>query len=220
MLKELIDKLKNKKRKLIDVQTYTEPVKEEVKIDISISKENNIFKVLVSEYIKISDYQEIMEVIDSYSVNDLISISVLWNSTRQKVNKGTYYIINDNLKLYNILINDELVIIDERIKKEEITDNKIISFNPHNNYYSYFSCKHDKIGSSYNTRYYAKNGTPLEKFELSNDEAFNEILALIRNLENIEDIDKIISIELLKNEILDDIRNKGLDSSKIKKKSK
>lgn len=77
----------------------------------------------ISDYITITDYVERMRQIDNLGLEKMVFNHVLWNSNKQKVNKGTYYVINTLNGIYNILINDELLIINERInKKKRIED--------------------------------------------------------------------------------------------------
>ena len=50
---------------------------------------------------------------EEYHILSSIYTSVLWNSSRQKVNKGTYYVIPISNCIYNILVGDEESIINE-----------------------------------------------------------------------------------------------------------
>lgn len=113
---------------------------------------------------------------EEYSILDLVSNSVLWNSTRQKVNKGIYYVITIDNRIYNILFTDEEIVINERIKilvdeqtqKENITRERDITFNINKNEYYYFSAKHDITGDTFYTKYYSKNKLySLGKLDLS-----------------------------------------------------
>ena len=68
----------------------------------------------LDDYYTIQDYVDKMKEIDGLEIDKLLNLSVLWNSERQRVNKGTYYIFKHKTYLYNILINDEVIAIDER----------------------------------------------------------------------------------------------------------
>ena len=61
MFRELIDKLKLKRQQLQkyntnDNITETKPIKEEKEIDIKVSKQGNIYKIEISDYISIIDF--------------------------------------------------------------------------------------------------------------------------------------------------------------------
>lgn len=219
MLRELIDKLKSKKKQLqsstINNKTIeTKPIEEESKFDISISSQNNIYKIEISDYISIGDYIKKMKSSDEFHILDLICNCVLWNSTNQKVNKGTYYVISIANRIYNILFTDEKIKIDERTKieideqaqKDNITEERVITYDINKNKYRYFSAKHDKTGDTYYTRYYDKNRLySLGVLDLSEEETYDEVNSVIYNLESIEGITNILDIELLKEHILKDL---------------
>lgn len=213
MLKELIKVLKIKKKQL-ENSLINDDIKEEPTFNINISKDNNIYKIEINDYISIIDYLERMKSIDNYNLVNLISNNVLWNANKQKVNKGIFYIILDNNKLYNILIQNEILIINERVKKEDITEEKIISFNKINNNYDYCKFKHDKTGNTFYTRYYIKDDFSLEKIAISKEEAFEDINSITYNLENIEEINNIINTKILKQHILEDLTIKKLERRK------
>lgn len=217
MFRELIDKLKTKKKKLQDYATNNEtienkPIEEQNDFEITISRENNISKIVISDYISIGDYVKKMESSDEFYILDLLCNCVLWNSRKQKVNKGTYYIISNGNRLYNILFTDEKLLIDERTRiefdeqaqKENITEERVIDINT--NEYYYFGAKHDKTGDTFYTRYYNKNRLfSMGTLDLSAKETYDEISSVIYNLEGINRIETIIDIEFLKKQVLEDL---------------
>lgn len=219
MLKELIDKLKAKKQQLNKLDTHNKNIENKVNekeklFDITITKQDNIYKLEISDFISAIDYMDRMKKIDEYGLLNILGNSVLWNSNKQKINKGTYFIIQTDNELYNILITNENIEIDERIKKEldeetgkeSITAEKNLALNINDCEYRYCSFRHDKTGSTYHTRYYNKNRAySLGALDLSIEESFEEINILINNLEKIEGIKNIIDINLIKKYVLDDI---------------
>lgn len=207
MLKELIYRLKLKKKQL--EKSVNDIQREKINADIFVSKDNNVIKMEISDYISISDY---VEKVKLYGILEKISNSVLWNSSKQLVNKGTYYIFTHNSRLYNILINGEELRIDERTKVNDVIEEKIIFYNNNTNDYRYTSFKHEQDGNTFFTKYYFKNGTPL--LELSKDEAYNDIYSIICNLETIKDIGNIISVDLLRRHILDDFDKENIQKKK------
>ncbi|MBP3635623.1 MAG: hypothetical protein J6J17_04150 [Bacilli bacterium] len=212
MFTEIINKLKKKKQELQNLNNM--PIEEKTTFDITIAKENNIYKMEISDYISIVDYVERTDLIDEFGVTDMISNGVLWNSKKQKVNKGIYYVLIVDGRLYNIFINGNDLAIDERTKINDITEERIIYFNTITSDYHYFSAKHDKTGSTFYTKYYSKNGFDFGKLKFSKEEAYEEINNVISNLESIEKIICLIDIDLLKTGILNDIGNESLQKKK------
>lgn len=216
MLIELINKLKFMKKQIqnytLNNNVETNIIQEKNNFEITISNENNIYKIEISDYITISDYINKMKSSEKYDILYFICNSVSWNNKKQKINKGTYYVIKNDNSIYNILFTDEKIKINERIKieldeqtkKENITQERSISFNINNNEYNYFSAKHDKNGDTFYTRYYDKNR--LYSFlELSEKETYDEINLTIYNLERIEGIENILDINMLKINILENL---------------
>lgn len=176
-------------------------------LNIKISENEGVFKVEISDYITIGEY---LEGIKQFDIENKLSNSVLWNSSRQCINKGKYFVFLHNGKLYNILINEELVIIEERSKKEEDVLERIIKFKTKDADYRYFSCMHDKNGSSYLTRYYSKNGTNLINLELSSEEFSDDVTAMFANLEGSKDIEDIMDIDMVRRQIFEDLNKKQI----------
>ena len=216
MFKELIDKLKAKKIQIQNCRTDNNVMEtksiEQNRFDITISNHNNISKIEISDYIPIEDYVKITKSSDKYHILDSLCNCVLWNSNKQKVNKGTYYVITIDNRIYNILFNGDKIIIDERTKieldeptqKENITQERVITININKNEFHYFSAKHDKTGNTFYTRYYNKNRLySLGALELHEEETYDEVNSVIHNLESIEGIENILDIELLKTNILE-----------------
>lgn len=230
MIRELINKLKSKKQQLQkyhtnnDAVVVTNPIEEEKEIDIKISKQDNIYKIEIDDYISIGDYIKKMESSEEYRILDFLCNCVLWNNDKQKVNKGTYYIIATDNRIYNILFTDEIIRIDERTKikldeqtqKENIIQERVITINTNTNEYHYYSAKHDKIGDTYYTRYYNKKRLfDLGILDLTQEETYEEINSVISNLETINDITNILDIGLFEEHILKDLVKK---TSQRKKK--
>lgn len=208
MFKELIDKFFRKK-KYVEERTKvifpeTDEVEEKIEFDINVSKAENIFMITVSDYITISDFVERMHVMNEDEVSEQLANAFLWNSGKQMVNKGTYYVIMHNGYLYNVFFGEECMGIDERIKVGENTHERIISLG-HNGDYSYTSFKHDKVGSTFYTMYYSKKGFPIPSLELSKEEAYQEISEVLSNIELVPGIEGIVDINQFRNTILDDL---------------
>jgi len=226
MLRELIDKLKSKKQQLQKHEASndvieTKQIEEEKEIDIKVSKQGNIYKIEISDYISIIDFVDKKNSSDEYKVLDLLCNYVLWNGSKQKVNKGIYYVINTSNCLYNILFTDDTIDIEERIKieldeqtqKENIIQDRAITFKFNKGQYNYFSAKHESNGNTYYTKYYNKNRAfKFGNLELTEEETYEEVKSVICNLENIKEIGTILDVEILKDNILEDL-------SKTKKKS-
>ena len=215
MFKKIFRK-NNKKKNNTQIQpNINRNINEESNFNINITKLNNIIKIEISDYISMIEFDDKIKSSDEYSVLDLLCTSVSWNNSRQKVNKGTYYIIIIDDCIYNILINDEKIKIDERTKialdkqaqKENIIVERLITFKINEEKYRYYTAKHEKNRNTYYTKYYDKNVTySLGVLDLSKEEAFNEMTEVFTNLEGIEGINNILDIELLKTYILEDLR--------------
>ena len=226
MFKILINNFKINKKQLqsftINNNIDTKSLEENSNFEITISSENNIYKIEISDYISIFDFVDKKNSSDEYSILDLLCICVLWNNKKQKVNKGTYYVITVDNRIYNILFTYEKIKIDEQFQieldeqtqKANITQERAISFNINKNEYHYFSAKHDKTGNTFYTRYYNKNKLyNLGALDLSEEETYDEISSIIHNLESIEGIETILDINLLKINILENL-NKNLKKRK------
>lgn len=200
MLKEWINKLKNKKQKLENLSNKLNVKIQEIEkfnFKINISNENDIYKIEISDYISLQAYCDRMDLIDKDNVDNLIFMSVLYNSEKRGVNSGTYFVFRKDNKIYNILINESQINIAERTLIAEEKEEKIISFPIDGSDYHYFKCKHDKIGSSYAIRYYAKNGTFVPKLELTREEFINDINTIISRLKDINGIEKIYDVDII-----------------------
>lgn len=218
MLRELIDKLKLKKQQLQKYKTnndVVETIEQEKEIDIKVSKKDNIFKIEISDYISIINFSDKRNSSDDYNILDMLCNCVLWNSDKQKVNKGTYYVIIIDNRIYNILFTDDKVKIDERIKKEideptqkkNIIQERVITYNINKNEYHYYSAKHESNGNTYYIKYYTKNRAyNLGKLDLTEEETYDEIKSVIYNLENIKGIETILDIEVLKENVLNNLK--------------
>jgi len=221
MFKELIDKLKLRKLWLENYKhnktvIQSDEINENKNIVINVTNEYDFYKIEIPYYISLEDYVNKMESGDEYNILDSLCNCVIYNSEKKKVNKGIYYVITNGNSLYNILLNDEKIIISERIKlaideetrKENITQERVITFYINNNKYNYFSAKHDSSRDTYYIKYYNKNrGYSLGELDLTEKETYEEILSVISNLEDIDKIDDILDINILKLYILDDLKN-------------
>lgn len=229
MFKELIDKLKQRRNKIQNYRTNNEKIKtgikvhEEKQVEIIVSSQNNITKIEIPDYVCIGDFVDKKNYGEEYKILDLLCNCVLWNSGKQKVNKGIYYVIIIDNRIYNILFTDDKIQIDERIKpifdevtnKENITQERVITYLPNQNKYRYYSAKHESDGNTYYTKYYNKNREySLGTLDLTEEETFEEVASVISNLESITGIETILDIELLKEQILNDLSKNSLQRKK------
>lgn len=228
MFKELIDKLKLRKLWLENYKhnktvIQSDEINENKNIVINVTNEYDFYKIEIPYYISLEDYVNKMESGDEYNILDSLCNCVIYNSEKKKVNKGIYYVITNGNSLYNILLNDEKIKISERIKlaidedtgKENITQERVITFYTNNNEYNYFSAKHDSSRDTYYTKYYNKNrGYSLGELDLNVKDTLEEISSVIYNMENINEVEKILDINILKLYILDDLKNECIQKKK------
>lgn len=205
MFSEMIDRLKAIKENLFNFKKNDESLqKKETTFDIKLTKNDGIFKLEISDYISVINYIERMELIDNYNVTPLLSTMVFWNSKKQKVNKGTYYIIEYDNIIYNILINDFNIYVDQKEKINGITEEKVIYYNSEDNTYYYSSLKHRENGSTFFTKFYNSSGVSLvPESMLSREEVFEDISLILCNLKKINGIEKIFDTSLFEKYILD-----------------
>lgn len=188
--------------------------KRESKIEISV--QDDLVKVEIKDYISLVQYEEeVKNVIDTDSLNK-ISFNIMWNSLQQKINKGIYYVLGNENYLYNVLITETTIEIDERIKSDGGTEERIIRFNTEDKSYRYSSLKHDKIGSTYYLKFYNKDGCKMKDFALDKEVAFHELETLLGNIEKFDSIWGIINIESLREYILGDFGVEFLGTGKKK----
>ena len=220
MLKELIEKLKRKKYQIQSYKSDNDDINtgikahEEKEVEIIVSSQNNITKIEIPDYVCIGDFVDKKNYGEEYKILDLLCNCVLWNSDKQKVNKGIYYVIIIDNRIYNILFTDEKIQIDERINpifdeitnKENITQERVITYLPNQNKYRYYSAKHESDGNTYYTKYYNKNRKySLGTLDLTEEETYEEVKSVIFNLEIINGIETILDIEFLKENVLKDL---------------
>ena len=197
---------------IVDEKTSTTETALKKDINIVVSEQNNIHKIEISDFISLWDYEEIKNSSSKYKALDKLCSFVLWNSSRQKVNKGTYYIINKDNILYNILFTDKEIIIDERTTKELDDYERYVIFsslgveqNGENRYFIQDRCL--EFNPSENMKYYSKDKkSTLETSRLKDDDAYDEINSIISNLEEIDEVKTILDINLLKDHILNGIK--------------
>lgn len=164
-------------------------------IDISISIQEDYDKVIVADYYTINEYIEKMKKIHGLDIDKSLNTSVVWNSKRQKVNKGTYFVFGINGHLYNILINDEIIKIDERHIVNKQTMNSVVTFYNNSPSWEYFTCMHDENGSTYDTKYCNSKGfATVKAFEMSRHEAVCNWVFITRELKNFKAIDEIVDM--------------------------
>jgi len=229
MLKDLIEKLKRKKHQIQSYKSDNDDINtgikvhEEKEVEINVSSQNNITKIEIPDYVCIGDFVDKKNYGEEYKILDLLCNCVLWNSDKQKVNKGIYYVILIDNRIYNILFTDDKIQIDERIKpifdevtnKESITQERVITYLPTQNKYRYYSAKHESDGNTYYTKYYNKNREySLGTLDLNEEETYNEVASVISNLETIPSIETILDIELLKEQILKDLKKDFLQKTR------
>ena len=190
MFKKLFKRKKPQNTQVNIIDTNTTEENKESSCEINISKNDEYYTITVNTYASINDFINNDDLI-------LISNNISWNNEHQKHNYGTYYIIKNNNEIYNILINDKIIKIDERIQFETYTHEKIITYDIKKNTFDYFQCKHDIHGSSYKTEYYnsEENGFFIKELELSKENVIIEINSIFNNLNKYNFIYKIFDID-------------------------
>ena len=178
--------------------------------EIKITKNGDIYRVEISDDLLIKEFVEKIKSDDKYQILTLISSNVLWNSIIQKIDKGVYYVMSKDNKIFNIAFADNGLKIDERISldediitgKKNIVEEKIITLDFENMNYYYFSGKHDSNGSTYYGKYYSKKKTShIQEFYFSAEECYDEISKIIFDL-NDYGISDVIDMEMIDKYVL------------------
>lgn len=210
MIRKWIDKLKNKKEELVEVSSRVESEeKKEKKVDIVIDTYKNFSRVYISDYVSILEYDERVKEMDPSGTYKNISMNILWNSGRQEVNKGTFFILlGDNFK-YNFLIDGEKIRIDERIKLEDESHERIFRFDFDSSKYKLTFFKHNSFGSTFYNMYYPPE-KHMEKFGLTREEAYREVKELLERVEQVENVIDLMDVNLIKDVVLSDLRPDGV----------
>lgn len=193
MIKEVIKTLRDKKDELLRCAP------------IIIEKGDNYFIMVVKDYMEVIPYSDIVDKIDPDKTSDNISFSLLWNTERQKINKGTFYVIWANDKKYNIWIDDADIKLDERIDVGEEKHERILSVNKKTKKFHFTFFKHDEIGSTFYTMYYHMGNVLIPSMNFSKEEAKREIGELLASFSSVEDIDAILEIDEIKEIILNEL---------------
>lgn len=214
MLKEILIKLKQliqKKQTPLLEEQDSFPInpafeEEEEEFTLTTSKEDNIYKVEISDYIKIMNYVKRFKENDPYNLYDSISNNILWNSDKQRANKGTYFVIYEENRLYNILFQDDKIEIDERTRYENgYTDEKILKYYPETKMYKYCILKHDAHGSTYLVKFYDKKEIETKFFRYPYEDAYKDITDLMANLQTIPNIDRVLNINMFLEDVVRDM---------------
>lgn len=209
MFSKLIDKIKLRNRKMALVARCNEDVQKDeelpLEMKISVAYDNDVYKIEIDDYMSISEYFEQMAIADTWGVNEHIGNSVLWNSRKQKINKGIIYVVLVDNRTYNFLLKDDEVIVDERINVDGDITERVVSYYSECDDYDFVKYKHDKTGDTYYTMYYSKNGFSLKTLEFSKEEAFREIAGEISRVDDISGIRSIIDVDSLRQVILSDL---------------
>lgn len=166
--------------------------------------ENNMQVIQIEDYISIEDYFNL-----SSGVNlDDVTFNILWNSEKQCINKGFLFVFRYSEKLYNILIDDGSVHIDERTKVCSITEERFLRVDYLKDDYSYSLLKHDENGSTFYTMYYSKNPAFVFGLDFTPKEAYEEIQRVIETLKEVSGIENIISTDKINEVVLSDIKER------------
>ena len=172
-------------------------------VKIVCSKEDLYYKMTISDETSLFDYISKTDAVDKYKVSDMISNSILWNNATQKVNKGTYYAVSNGNKLYNILMNDTIISLDERILLPDNTViEKIIHYNKETLGFTFYKERHDSTGSTHDVMEYDRDELVESGDIYRVYEAFNEIGEVLKSATYIQGISRIMDIDGLMINIL------------------
>lgn len=172
--------------------------------NIKLFYNDNISSLEICDYLSANDFLVKKKIIDSDNrVN--ISTNILWNTDRQCVDKGVYYVIFHNDMVYNILVNDEYIKIDEMTKVNDGSIENILTVYKEDNHYFYASYKHDVYGSTHGIDYYDNQEILYLANLLSKEEVISELYKLVTNMHDILNLKDIVDMDFLNKVILGDL---------------
>lgn len=164
-------------------------------------RENNMRIIEIEDYLSIQEYMD-----KSNDINlDDVTFNVLWNSDRQCINKGFVFAFRVDEGIYNILVNDEVTLIDERVNVDGITEERFIRLS-NSDEYSFSFLKHDASGSTFYTQYFSPKSDFTVGLQLQPKVAMDEIAKVIYTLTHVEGIENVLSIARLNNVIISDLK--------------
>ena len=107
MLRELVNKLRTRKERLLEVQSAisTPAIEQNDNVEIVVSRQDDFYKIVISDYISSRGLVDRISKDDSLNVLNSFSNSIFWSNSQQKFSSGTYYVISLGNKLYNFRFN-------------------------------------------------------------------------------------------------------------------
>lgn len=211
MIRDFIDDLKRKRQRLVEFGSSKDFYEDEKQgVDIIIDKHKNFFRMQISDYVNICEYSNKTDKEDIYGMSKKISMSVLWNSGKQKINKGTFFVFVDGDAIYNFWVNGNEIRIDERIKLEEESQERILRFNLDTNEYGFTFFKHDIFGSTFYTKYYHSKGIDMGKLAFSKKEFADEVKLFLERISSVENVFEIIKLRLISERLFNDLGPDGV----------
>ncbi|MCX4365552.1 MAG: hypothetical protein OSJ70_07260 [Bacilli bacterium] len=213
MLREVIDNLKIKRQKLIEVTPNMNAKCDEDNVKITIDKYLDFLRMQISDYVSICEYTKKTDLCDNYEMCKKISMSILWNSGKQKINKGTFYVYTVNNVIYNFWTDGKEIMIDERIKTEKETQEKILRFDLSTLDYAFTFFKHNSIGSTFYTMYYHTKEREIGELAFSKEEAYEAIRPFLESVSAIKNIFGIIDLNIIIERVFNDLKPDGLIKS-------
>lgn len=187
------------------------PIQGQIIIDNKDTADLPISSELSSDYIKIFIKEDIprdiyIKKIKTSPIADFlkqINPNILWNNDNQTVNNGTFFIIYNNNKTYNFLINDTLIEVSELSDYSNQKEERILKLYPQTKEFTYTLETTDKIENSKDLRVYSKNTSEFIGTRLTQDEAKEELNTLFQNMELLNEVKEDLPLNTLKVEVLD-----------------
>ena len=216
---EIINKLRNKRKKLVELSEVNEP-EEEKQYNVNLSKEGNFYKLDLGEDLSLGEYCEIIKKIDVYSFDAMLNILSMYDGVNNLVRKGTYYVFEHNGKTYNIVLLDSKIVVFRKEQFEEYSETIDIIRKIESNTLILSILRHDKNGSTYYYKYYCTRDISSypENWIISYEEAKDTINMVLDDLGNTENINQIFDVESFRKTIfgmMEEFNNKGLKRERI-----
>jgi len=165
---------------------------------LKVERLNNILKITnVQECTVVEYFKELQKYLDTETINKMTIDSFSINTLMERTNR--YFIETENAT-YNIIGEYPSIKINERLRKEDCVEENVLEMNLCQGEYRVSVLIHNEMFSTISNKTFSsttvENDLP-EAFRLDKDQAIKKIVELLKNVGKIQNIQKVLSIDLL-----------------------
>lgn len=166
--------------------------------------ENNMQVIEIEDYTSVEEYADLSTKINLKDV----AFNIIWNTERQCINKGFIFVFRHMGKLYNILVDEGLTSINEKTFIEDETEERVLRIDFSKEDYYYAILKHNSIKSTTETKIFSKDNSLSFDPVLPSRVALEEVTKLVENLQGVDGIENVVSIEKVNETVISDLKNR------------